>query len=50
MFQANLYWQKSGAYLAVHTERYQKMLRGKDGEIKYTVTIVVLYNKHGEIL
>jgi uncharacterized protein with WD repeat len=37
VFQANLFWQKAGSYLAVHTERYQKMVKGKDGEIKYTV-------------
>lgn len=39
VFLANLFWQeKSGSYLAVHTERYQKMIKGKDGDVnKYTV-------------
>lgn len=36
VFRSNLFWQKAGSYLAVHTERYQKMVKGKDGEIKYT--------------
>ncbi|KAL3090270.1 hypothetical protein niasHS_006722 [Heterodera schachtii] len=34
--QSNLYWQKSGSYLAAHTERYQKMVKNKEGEVKYT--------------
>uniref|UniRef100_A0A914HAV1 Eukaryotic translation initiation factor 3 subunit B n=1 Tax=Globodera rostochiensis TaxID=31243 RepID=A0A914HAV1_GLORO len=36
--QSSLFWQKSGSYLAAHTERYQKMVKSKEGEIKYTGT------------
>lgn len=32
---SNLYWQKSGNYLAAHTERYNSR-KIKDGEVKLT--------------
>nr|CAD2172972.1 unnamed protein product [Meloidogyne enterolobii] len=42
VFQVNIFWQKSGLYLAAHTERYQKMnvIKNKEdvnkpAEIKY---------------
>jgi translation initiation factor 3 subunit B len=34
--QAQLFWQKSGARLAAHTERYNARKKDKDGEIKLT--------------
>ncbi|KAF7636894.1 Eukaryotic translation initiation factor 3 subunit B [Meloidogyne graminicola] len=35
VFQINIFWQKSGLYLAAHTERYQKLVKNKE-EVKYT--------------
>jgi len=46
VFQVNIFWQKTGLYLAAHTERYQKMnvIKNKEdvnkpAEIKYLVWI-----------
>lgn len=34
---ANLFWQKSGFYLAAHTERFNNARKTKENELKLTV-------------